>query len=104
MTGEQDRTVDAPEQLGVDARDTFRDRALQALEAMEEGEGALVVDLTKTYFVDTAGLGALADVQRRAAQRRHAVRLRGVNDDIRFTLVLSRMEDLFVIESSGNGH
>jgi anti-anti-sigma factor len=103
MTAEQDKTVAAPEQLGVDERESFRDRAFQTLDAMQEGEGSLVVDLSETYFVDTAGLGVLADVQRRAAQRKHAVRLKGVNEDIRFTLVLSRMEDLFVIESNGNG-
>lgn len=104
MTAEHDKTVAAPEQLGLEARDRFREHVYQVLDGMEEGQGNLVVDLSKTYFVDTAGLGVLADVQRRAAQRRHAVRLRGVNEDIRFTLVLSRMEDLFVIEANGNGH
>lgn len=103
MTGKHDHAVAAPKQLGMDAREEFRERAYRVLDGMEEGKGSLVVDLSETYFVDTAGLGVLADVQRRASQQRHAVRLRGLNEDIRFTLVLSRMQDLFVIEPNGNG-
>ena len=57
--------------------------------------GRLVIDLGRTRHVDSAGLGALMLIQRRAAERRQAVVLRNVSDEIRFLLVLTKLDDLF---------
>jgi len=40
-------------------------------------------------------------VQRKAAERRLGVTLRGVNEELRFLLVLTKLDDLFELESGG---
>jgi hypothetical protein len=39
-------------------------------------------------------------IQRRAAERRQTVTLRNVSDEIRFLLVLTKLDDLFQLESA----
>ena len=63
----------APETLGLDTRVEIRKAAIRLLEQMPEGVGRLVIDLGRTRQVDSAGLGALMLIQRRAAERRQAV-------------------------------
>ena len=53
-----------------------------------------------TRQIDSAGLGALMLVQRKAAERRLTVCLRGANEELRFLLVLTKLDDLFELESS----
>jgi anti-anti-sigma factor len=95
-----ERGLTAPESLGLDTRVEIRKAAIQLLEEMPEGTGRLVVDLTHTRVVDSAGLGALMLIQRRAAERRQVVVLRNPNEEIRFLLVLTKLSDLFQIESA----
>ena len=58
-----------------------------------------VIDLGLTRHIDSAGLGALMLIQRRAAERRQTVVLRNPSEEIRFLLVLTKLYDLFLIES-----
>ena len=62
--------------------------------------GRLVIDLTPTRTIDSAGLGVLMLIQRRAMERRQRVTLRNPNDEIRFLLTLTKLDDLFDLESS----
>ena len=62
-------------------------------------DGGLVIDLSGTRSVDSAGLGALMLIQRKAAERRQVVRLRGANEELRFLLVLTKLDDLFELET-----
>lgn len=98
----QERTLVAPDELGLATRSEFRRVALSALDAMPEGSGRLIVDLTATGSVDSAGLSSLILIQRRAASRRQVVRLRGVNEELRFLLVLTKLEDLFEVDEPTN--
>ena len=93
-----ERGLTAPERLGLDTRVEIRKAATQLLEAMPEGSGRLVIDLAQTREIDSAGLGALMLIQRRAAERRQAVALRHPSEEIRFLLVLTKLADLFEIE------
>jgi len=93
-----DRQLDAPESLGLDTRASFRQAAVSALEEMPEGESRLVIDLSGTRHVDSAGLGALMLVQRRAGERRQRVALRAASEELRFLLMLTKLEDLFELE------
>jgi anti-anti-sigma factor len=95
-----ERGLTAPESLGLDTRVEIRKAATQLLDEMPEGTGRLVIDLTHTRVVDSAGLGALMLIQRRAAERRQLVVLRNPNEEIRFLLVLTKLSDLFQIESA----
>jgi anti-anti-sigma factor len=96
---EMERGLLAPETLGLDTRVEIRKSAVRLLEEMPEGLGRLVIDLARTRHVDSAGLGALMLIQRRAAERRQVVVLRNVSEEIRFLLVLTKLDDLFQLES-----
>ncbi len=95
-----ERSLTAPETLGLDTRVEIRKAAIRLLEEMAEGTGRLVIDLGPTRHVDSAGLGALMLIQRRAAERRQVVVLRNASEEIRFLLVLTKLDDLFQLESA----
>jgi len=96
--GERDEHLILPDQVGIENREEIRQAAEERLAAMPEGEGVLILDLSGTEYIDTAGLGLLAMVHRLAAERHHVVRLRNPNEEIRFSLVLARLDDLFELE------
>ena len=93
------RGLSAPDTLGLETRVQIRKAAFQLLEEMPEGAGQLVIDLGQTRHIDSAGLGALMLIQRRAAERRQSVVLRHPNEEIRFLLVLTKLYDLFQVEA-----
>ena|ERR1700688_4347869 len=96
-----EKIVVAPETLGLESRVGFRRAAGELLQDLPEGAGRLVIDLSGTRMVDSAGLGALMLIQRKAAERRLGICLRGVNDELRFLLVLTKLDDLFELETRG---
>jgi anti-anti-sigma regulatory factor len=98
MAHSTERVLPAPKTLGLETRGAFRQEAIAVLEQLPEGLGRLILDFEATDRVDSAGLGALMLVQRRAAERRQIVALRNVNDEIRFLLVLTKLVDLFEVE------
>ena len=95
-----ERDLAAPETLGLETRVAIREAAEQLLEEMPEGSGRLVIDLTHTNEVDSAGLGALMLIQRLAAERRQPVVLRNPSEELRFLLTMTKLYDLFSVESS----
>ncbi len=90
----------APEYLGLETRVEFRKAAVHVLEQLPEGVGELVIDLKPTRHVDSAGLGVLMLIQRRAVERRQTVVLRNPSDELRFLLVLTKLIDLFRLEAA----
>jgi anti-anti-sigma factor len=96
---ELERGLSPPDTLGLETRVQIRQAAIKLLEQMPEGTGRLVIDLGHTRYIDSAGLGALMLIQRRAAERRQAVVLRHPNEEIRFLLVLTKLYDLFQVEA-----
>jgi anti-anti-sigma factor len=94
-----ERMLAAPERLDLESRTVFRRAAGQILDLLAEGAGRLVIDLSGTRSVDSAGLGALMLIQRKAAERRQTVCLRGANEELRFLLVLTKLDDLFELET-----
>lgn len=91
--------VAAPEHLGLETRTTFRQSAVGLLDQLPERTGRLVIDLRGTRTVDSAGLGALMLIQRKASERRQVVVLKRPNDELRFLLVLTKLDDLFEVEA-----
>ena len=94
-----EKVLGAPERLDLESRTAFRRAAAELLDSLGEGAGRLVIDLSGTRHVDSAGLGALMLVQRKAAERRQTVCLRGANEELRFLLVLTKLDDLFELET-----
>ena len=96
---EVERGLSAPDTLGLETRVQIRKAAFQLLEEMPEGTGRLIIDLGRTRHIDSAGLGALMLIQRRAAERRQTVVLRHPSEEIHFLLVLTKLYDLFQVEA-----
>jgi hypothetical protein len=59
-----EKVVAAPEALGLETRGSFRRADSHTLDELPQGSGRLVIDLTATRAVDSAGLGALMLIQR----------------------------------------
>ena len=93
------KVLPAPELLGLESRTPFRRAAAELLAQLPDGTGRLVIDLAGTRQVDSAGLSALMLIQRHAAERRQTVCLRNANEELRFLLVLTKLDDLFELES-----
>ena len=98
----EERVVVAPEELGLDSRTALRRDAVERLESMRKGAGRLVIDMSATRSIDSAGLGVLILIQRRAAEWRVPVFLRGLTEELHFLLALTKLEDLFEIEPSAD--
>ena len=98
-TRPMEKSLAAPERLDLESRTAFRRAAGEVLDLLAEGNGRLVIDLSGTRTVDSAGLGALMLIQRKAAERRQIVCLRGANEELRFLLVLTKLDDLFELET-----
>ena len=99
-THEDARELRAPVELGLDSRVEFRRAAVEMLDSLPRAGGRLVIDLTATRTVDSAGLGVLMLVQRHAAERRLRVLLRNPNHELRFLLALTKLHDLFDLEAA----
>ena len=99
-TQSQSKELAAPEHLGLESRTEFRQAAGSLIDELPERTGKLIIDLSGTRQVDSAGLGALMLIQRRAAERRQVVVLKNANDELRFLLVLTKLDDLFQLESA----
>jgi anti-anti-sigma regulatory factor len=93
------RIIAAPEVLGLDTRGGFRDAAVVLLGQRPDATGSLIIDFVGTRRIDSAGLGALMLVQRKASERTQRVVLRNLRDEFRFLLVLTKLDDLFEIET-----
>jgi anti-anti-sigma regulatory factor len=95
--------VQAPAFLGTNSRGAFYEEALDRLTSLStpasEGGGRLIVDLGKTTGIDSMGLSTLVLLQLRAAERRLTVTLRSASEEVRFLLLMTRLEDRFDIES-----
>jgi ABC-type transporter Mla MlaB component len=91
----EERILPAPEHLGLDTRSAFRKDAVRLLDSMNEGAGRLTIDLAATRGVDSSGLNALILVRRHATRRRLAVRLKNVSEELRFLLVLTKLDAQF---------
>ena len=102
-TRPMEKTIAAPERLDLESRTAFRRAAGEVLDLLAGGSGGgggrLVIDLSGTRSVDSAGLGALMLIQRKAAEHRQTVCLRGANEELRFLLVLTKLDDLFELET-----
>jgi anti-anti-sigma regulatory factor len=89
--------VRAPNELGADSRAAFREEAVRALASLGDAPPhlPLIIDFTHTQRVDSAGLGALITVQMRAAEGRRPVALRRVSEEVRYLLLMTRLDDRF---------
>jgi anti-sigma B factor antagonist len=65
--------------------------------ALERGERRLLIDFSRTGYIDSSGLGALVSISKRIREAGGELRLAGLNDDLRSLFELTKLDTLFTI-------
>ena len=81
-------------QLIVGNRQELKDLVQQAL---EQGERRLLIDFSRTGYIDSSGLGALVSISRKIREAGGELRLSGLNEDLRSLFELTKLDTLFAI-------
>jgi anti-sigma B factor antagonist len=70
----------------------------RVLEALEHGERHIVIDFTRTKYIDSSGLGVLLTLHRYVRDASGTLTLRNLNKDLSTLFELTRMDTLFDYE------
>lgn len=81
-------------QLIVGNRHELKD-LIQA--ALDKGDRRLLIDFSRTGYIDSSGLGALVSISKRVREAGGELRLSGLNDDLRSLFELTKLDTLFAI-------
>ncbi|MFE3196525.1 STAS domain-containing protein [Embleya sp. NPDC055664] len=80
----------------LDVRSTT-DVRLALHDALDHGDGDLILNLTHVPMLDTTGLGLIVGAHRRAGRRERRLVLIGVNPDVHRVLVLTRLHRILTL-------
>jgi len=95
LTKDEDRlVVEVNGQLVVNNRQEFKQLVL---EEVEQGARLVVVDFTKSAYIDSSGLGALVSLGKRIREAGGELRLAALNEDLRTLFELTRLDSLFPV-------
>jgi anti-sigma B factor antagonist len=86
--------VEIDGQLIVGNRQELKQKMLEALDA---GARKLVVDFTKTGYIDSSGLGVLVSLSKKIREQGGELRLAALNEDLRTLFELTKLDTLFQI-------
>jgi anti-sigma B factor antagonist len=89
--------VEGPTQFIIDNRADVRQRVRAQL---EQGRATVVVDLSRTEYVDSAGLGTLVLLNREARAVGGCLVLAGLSEHVRDLLRLLRLDEVFTIATT----
>jgi anti-sigma B factor antagonist len=81
-------------QLIVGNRQELKD-LVQA--ALDQGERRLLIDFSRTGYIDSSGLGALVSISKKIREAGGELRLSGLNEDLRSLFELTKLDTLFAI-------
>ncbi len=81
-------------QLIVSNRQELKQKMLEELEG---GARKLLVDFTQTGYIDSSGLGVLVSLSKKIREQGGALRLAGLNEDLRTLFELTKLDTLFQI-------
>jgi anti-sigma B factor antagonist len=81
-------------QLIVGNRQELKD-LVQA--ALDRGERRMLIDFSRTGYIDSSGLGALVSLSKRIREAGGELRLSGLNEDLRSLFELTKLDTLFAI-------
>jgi anti-sigma B factor antagonist len=87
-------TIKVDGQLIIGNRHELKD-LIQA--ALERGDRRLLIDFSRTGYIDSSGLGALVSISKRIRESGGELRLSGLNDDLRSLFELTKLDTLFAI-------
>jgi anti-sigma B factor antagonist len=97
MTEAAMAVVEGPTQFIIDNRAVVRQRVRDQLEL---GRATVVVDLSRTEYVDSAGLGTLVLLNREARAAGGCLVLAGLSEHVRDLLRLLRLDEVFTIATT----
>lgn len=89
--------VDVQGQLIVGNRQELKQRVLQEL---ENGARKFVIDFANTGYIDSSGLGVLVSLSKKIREHGGALRLSGLNEDLRTLFELTKLDTLFEISDT----
>ena len=81
-------------QLIVGNRHELKDLVQSAL---DRGERRLLIDFSRTGYIDSSGLGALVSISKKVRENNGTLRLAGLNEDLRSLFELTKLDTLFTI-------
>lgn len=81
-------------QLIVGNRQELKDLVIQALDT---GNRKILIDFSRTGYIDSSGLGALVALSKRVREVGGELRLSGLNEDLRSLFELTKLDTLFAI-------
>jgi anti-sigma B factor antagonist len=81
-------------QLIVSNRQELKQKMLEELEG---GARKLLVDFSQTGYIDSSGLGVLVSLSKKIREQGGALRLAGLNEDLRTLFELTKLDTLFQI-------
>ena len=88
----------APARIVSDTRADFRKSAMEYLErSAAAGADTACIDLAATEELDASGLGILVLLQKRAHEMKLPVKLLNVPSNVRYLLVLTKLDHLFAM-------
>jgi len=65
--------------------------------ALDQGEHRLLIDFSRTGYIDSSGLGALVSISKKIREAGGELRLSGLNEDLRSLFELTKLDTLFAI-------
>lgn len=89
--------VEIEGQLIVSNRQEFKQRVL---DEAETGGRKILVDFSRTGYIDSAGLGVLVSLAKRLRELGGDIRLANLNDDLQTLFELTKLDTLFQISDS----
>ena len=81
-------------QLIVGNRQELKDLVQTAL---DQGERRLLIDFSRSGYIDSSGLGALVSISKMIREGGGELRLSGLNEDLRSLFELTKLDTLFAI-------
>lgn len=81
-------------QLIVGNRQELKD-LIQAV--LDRGERRILIDFSRTGYIDSSGLGALVSISKRVRELEGELKLSGLNEDLRSLFELTKLDTLFPI-------
>jgi anti-sigma B factor antagonist len=81
-------------QLIVGNRQQLKD---MVQEAVDRGETRVLIDFSRTGYIDSSGLGALVSISKKVREAGGELRLAGLNEDLRSLFELTKLDTLFSI-------
>jgi anti-sigma B factor antagonist len=89
--------VDVDGQLIVGNRQELKQKVLDEL---EKGERKVLIDFSRTGYIDSSGLGVLVSLSKKIREQGGELRLANLNDDLKTLFELTKLDTLFQISDT----